>query len=240
MPSEMVAPHPPASAWEAVLAHSFAGRERSDFTARSFSVSCCVPSPFRPCYPEVRSLAGSRMCPHSSQPLFPTLSLSALCRAGKPTVLQTLLYCRAPPGAGLCQAPPHCQSKIWEVVPNAGPHQTHAGPCQRFSSPSPHGRAEQHRSRRLRSSWYRLLGAMHFQTQTPAGDLGQLHPCLPTPKLWLALLARLGIVALHEERGLCLLLGRAAEIQLVVEEPRTPGYWCIAVQQLELARGACR
>lgn len=97
MPSEMIAPHPPASAWEAVLAHSFAGQERSDFTARSFSFSCCVPSPFRLCYPEVRSLAGSRMSPHSSQPLLPKLSLSALCHAGKPAVLQTPLHCRASP-----------------------------------------------------------------------------------------------------------------------------------------------
>lgn len=46
----------------------------------SFS-SCYVPSPFRFCYPEMRSLAGSHVCPHSSQPLLLLLSLSALCSA---------------------------------------------------------------------------------------------------------------------------------------------------------------
>ena len=62
--------------------HSFGGQERSDFMDRSFSFSsCCVPSPFRFCYPEMRSLAGSRVCPHSSQPLLLLLSLSALCGA---------------------------------------------------------------------------------------------------------------------------------------------------------------
>jgi len=138
-----------------VLAHSFGGQERSDFMDRSFSFSsCCVPFPFRLCYPEMRSLAGSLVCPYSPQPPLLLPSLSALCSAlARP---QCCRHCSTagPPWSSVC-AKPLCQNKIWEMVPNARPR-------QHFSSPLHHSHAEQCRTCRLGLSWCHLLRDTHF------------------------------------------------------------------------------